>query len=319
MELINPFILYIGIPLVIILSIIKFKNKTTFKDGKKIANTKYVKSMPYYQKMLKKYKILSNSIKGINVLCIIISLFLLARPSIVDTSSSPIYNRDIFLCMDASGSMMEVNEKLVDNLKEMVKNLKGERFGITIFNTSSVVVVPLTDDYEYVLGKLDELQEIFHNCNRASTDYSAGIYYSKQLHAGTLLDNETRGSSLIGDGLASCVYNFNNLEEDRTRIIIFSTDNDLAGTPLVTLQEAAQISKENNVTVYGIVPDEIKINIYGATKKVGQAEKTELKNAIETTGGTLYEENSSTTVSSIVNNIEKQSKSLIEGNKEVKK
>ena len=32
----------------------------------------------------------------------------------------------------------------------------GERLGLTIFSGAAVAVIPLTDDYEHVLAKLDE-------------------------------------------------------------------------------------------------------------------------------------------------------------------
>ena len=119
----------------------------------------------------------------------------------------------------------------------------------------------------------------------------------------------TKGSSLIGDGLASCAYSFSNLEEDkfRTRIIIFSTDNALEGTPLVDIQTAADICKEQNITVFAIAP-----------KLISTSNEETLKMAVEKTGGNFYMEGSGTT-SSIINNIEQKSKSLIEGQKETKK
>ena len=36
--------------------------------------------------------------------------------------------------MDVSASVNELNEEIVKSLKEVVQGLKGERFGITIFN-----------------------------------------------------------------------------------------------------------------------------------------------------------------------------------------
>lgn len=51
--------------------------------------------------------------------------------------------------------------ELVQSLKDVVSNLDGDRFGITIYNTSSVLYVPMTDDYEFVLDRLDKLKEYF--------------------------------------------------------------------------------------------------------------------------------------------------------------
>lgn len=313
MELIYPFVLYIGLPILVILGLIRFKRKEdVYKKGTKIANTKYAENIPYYKEIMKKYKVIVTTLKGTCVISIIMSLIMISRPAKVESSKSSKYNRDIFLCMDTSTSVDELNLKLVDNFRDTIKNLKGERIGITIFNTSSVVLVPLTDDYNYVLNTLDELEKaIKYSMNPGSvTNLDEATYLNTYIRSGTIVGNEIRGSSLIGDGLASCVYNFPNLKEDkdRTRIIIFSTDNDLAGTPIVTLKEASDICKNEKVTVFGIAPtlgDESK--------------KAKMKEAVENTGGTFFDEASGSTVKEIVNNIEKKGKSLLEVNEETRK
>ena len=183
----------------------------------------------------------------------IVSILLMARPYKKVVAQKESYNRDIILCLDISTSVDDLNLELVKNLKETVNHLKGERFGIVIFNSSAVLLSPLTEDYEYIIDVLDQLESCLEGHNLGNSKLSDNwLYQSSYLMDGTLVGNEERGSSLIGDGLASTVYNFPNLEEKRSRSIIFSTDNDLEGTPLVTLSQAADICKENNVTVYGI-------------------------------------------------------------------
>lgn len=310
MELEYPWVLYIGIPIIIILLFIKLKKGSKYKDGKKVANTKYIKEIPYYKKVLKKHKFFSYCIKFVCIVCIILSLVLLSRPIIIDTYDEPKYSRDIFLCMDVSTSVDELNKEVIDNYKSIIKSLKNERFGIVIFNTSPVLLVPLTDDYEYILEVLDNLSRAFEarsNINSSGDDY---FYLMRYIGSGTIVGNEDKGSSLIGDGLASCVYNFSELDEDKekARIIILSTDNDLQGTPTVTLEEAAKISKNNNITVFGIAPE-----------KIYEDDKAEFKEAVEITGGEFYTETSSGTVSSIVNSIDQKAKSLVKGQKQSRK
>lgn len=177
----------------------------------------------------------------------------MARPYKKVVVQKESYNRDIILCLDISTSVDDLNLELVKNLKEMVNHLKGERFEIVIFNSFAVLLSPLTGDYEYIIDVLDQLESCLEGHNLGNSKLSDNwLYQSSYLMDGTLVGNEERRSSLIGDGLASTVYNFPNLEEKRSRSIIFSTDNDLEGTPLVTLSQAAEICKENNVTVYGI-------------------------------------------------------------------
>ena len=194
-----------------------------------------------------------------------------------------------------------IKHETFKDLKKTVKSLEGERFGISIFNTTSVLVSPLTDDYEYINTVLDEIERSIKLNNNSSYNIDDDYYYiSNYVYSGTIEGNEIRGSSLIGDGLASCVFSFPNLEEDRTRLIIFSTDNELQGTPTLSLENAAKISKNKNIKVYGI----------GTTKMYDKLE-LEMKNAVELTGGKYYKESDST-VNKIVSNIEKTSKSLID-------
>lgn len=272
MELTYKYVFYIGIVVVVFLLFsifFKVKKKNKYKDGVKIANTKYAKSIPYYKEILLKYKVLSISILSVCLVCIGISFILLSRPAKVDTNETKSYSRDIFLCMDVSTSVDELNLQIIDNLKDIVKDLKGERVGINIFNTSSVQIVPLTDDYDYVLEVLDELEK---SIKAADDILNSSNYDYEYRFSGTLVGNETRGSSLIGDGLASSVLCFPNLEEDkeRTRIIIFSTDNDLRGQEIIPLKQAAALAKKKNVKVFGICP-----------KEALDKDKTEMKSAIE--------------------------------------
>ena len=300
MEMRYPYVILIGLIIIVIAIILKTK-KTSYKDGTRIANTSFIKELPYFKKRVRNYKFILLCSKLLCLIALFISCILLARPYNVEITTDEEYNRDIFLCMDVSASVNDLNYELVDNLIDTVSSLKGERFGISIFNTSSVLLVPLTDDYNYVIDSLNKIKKSIEYSNDYSLnsldkdDYLSTVYY---INSGTVEGSDKKGSSLIGDGLASCVYSFSNLEEkNRTRIIIFSTDNDLAGTPLLTLEEAAQISKKEKVIVYGLGPQYVtKIDDY--------------KKAINITNGKYYDSTSSS-VKNIVNDIEKTSKSLI--------
>ena len=300
MEMRYPYIILIGLILIALTIFIK-KKKNIYKEGTRIANTSFVKELPYFKKKIKFYKFILLTSKILCIVAMFLSCLLLARPYNVKITTDEEYNRDIFLCMDVSASVDELNYELVDNLIDTVSSLKGERFGISIFNTSSVLLVPLTDDYNYVTDSLKKIKKSIEYSNDRdisfleTEDYFSTINY---INSGTLEGSEQKGSSLIGDGLASCVYSFSDLDEtNRTRIIIFSTDNALAGTPLLTLEEAAQISKKENVIVYGLEPDII-------------TKKTDFENAIKITNGKYYDAKTSS-VKSIVKDIEKTSKSLI--------
>ena len=302
MDLVFPAALYIGVPLALVLLFIKRKKKTKYKDGAKVANAAFVEETEYYKKLLKRYRVFRGFALGSLWLSMIACLFLLARPAKIQTIHPKLHNRDIFMCIDVSNSVDELNLEICRELKNVVKELDGERFGITIFNGQAALLVPLTNDYAYVLKSLDKLEMSFrHSLGEIPEELSyvdgeqITDYYK---HMGTLSDY---GSSFIGDGLASCLYNFPDLKEndERSRLIIFTTDNELNGTPFVTLEEAAALCKKNDVRVFGVTPEDI-------------IEEAEFKRAMENTGGGYYEVTSSKVFDKLLEDIRLTDTSVME-------
>lgn len=296
-----PIIIFVIIGMIIACVFFFKKKQATYKTGTKIANTSYIKENPYYKEKLKRYQLLSNLLKGTCLLSIVLSSVLLSRVSKVDSVNNDQYKRDIFLCMDVSSSVDELNHEVVDKIKEIVNSLKDERFGISIFNTTSVTLAPLTNDHEYILEVLDKIKASYEAQDKM--DFNDEDYFEVRNYIinGTLVGSDKRGGSLIGDGLATCVYNFPNLDEDkeRTRIVILTTDNELYGTPIVTLDEAATIAKQKNVKLFGI-----------STEVIKDKDLKDFENAAKKTGGKLFRQDKKA-VSEIIKSIEKESKSLI--------
>lgn len=298
MELKYQFVLVIGLLVVAVLLFLSFVKKANFTEGKKIAGMYGLENSAYFKRKQLIYKILKVLISFSYIATVAISFLLLAYPYTTSLEKEDQYKRDIILSMDISSSVDDLNMKLVDELKDTVNELKGERFGIVIFNSTAVMICPLTDDYEYVISVLDEIHNSLEMTNNTEDDdWLVAMEYRM---AGTL--GGENGSSLIGDGLASSVYDFPEISEKRSRIIIFSTDNDVQGTPIYTLQEAANVCKKNEVTVYGIGTAEMYPN---------NAE--DMRIACEATGGKMYRQGESGNVESIVANINKEAKSLVKG------
>lgn len=201
MELINPWILYIGIVVLIVLSLFSIRRKSAYREGKKVANTDLIEQTELYKKLKSQYKIFSILALVSLVLAIACGFIFLSRLAKVEQVNTELRNRDIFLCMDISSSVDKLNVEMCAKLKEVVKELDGERFGITIFNASSVLLVPLTNDYEYVLETLDTLEASFEQSitleenpdYQWSDDFDYELFYYK--YEGTL---SGEGSSLIG-------------------------------------------------------------------------------------------------------------------------
>ncbi len=200
-----------------------------------------------------------------------------ARPITTDVADTDRVNRDIVLCLDVSGSMTAADAQIVERFLELVEQFHGERIALVVWDSSAAQVFPLNDDYDYVEEQLASIaDETSTDIGDVGDVFGGDPDGSPPLWAGTDLGN---GSSLIGDGLASCVLRFDHPELDRSRTIILATDNQLAGIPIVTLEEAASFSIERDVRVYGIEPG----GAFGSG-----AEIDDLRTQLQRTGGEVF-------------------------------
>ena len=301
-------VLYAGLAIALFMLVfvfVKYKKTKEYAGGKKIAGLICQEDEAYFRKRKILYKTGLTATLICCILVVVSAFMLMAKPYTSRRMQDEKYCRDIILCIDISTSVDYLNENLLDKLKKTVDELQGERFGIVIFNTSPVLLTPLTDDYEYVKDQLDLIAQCLKSRNEVNLDdaFSSGydwIYYQAYISSGTLIGNEQRGSSLIGDGLAAAAIDFSDADKERTKVVIFSTDNDIQGTPVATLDEAANICVSNNVTVYGV-----------GTKEMTPENKKSMKNAVEKTGGKFYLEEESGSFGEIVSSIEKLSKNLV--------
>lgn len=308
MELKYKFALYGSIIFAIVFLalyfIIRKKNKK-YSGGEKIYGMALLKDNEYLKRRKILYKIMS-IIAFVALLGSIISGgALAARPYDQETRKENQYSRDIMLCLDVSTSVDYLNQKLIDELIDVVRSLKGERFGIVMFNTSPVLISPLTDDYEFIIEQLEDIKKSlevrlkYYEYGIIDDDY---FYWDQYISGGTLVGNEERGSSLVGDGLASTVYHFSDLDKDRTRIAILTTDNDVYGEEIFDLPDACQLCKDNKIVVYGV-----------GTKEMLPGDMAEMKDSVEMTGGNFYLEEDAGSFEDIAKDIERQSKSKIKG------
>lgn len=176
-----------------------------------------------------------------------------ARPITTDVEDTDRVNRDIVLCLDVSGSMVAADAQIVGRFLELVEQFHGERIALVVWDSSAAQVFPLNDDYDYVEEKLASVQdEVSTDIGDVGDVFGGDPDGDPPLSAGTDLG---AGSSLIGDGLASCVLRFDNPTLERSRTIILATDNSLAGEPIVTLEEATSFAIEREIRVYAIMPD----------------------------------------------------------------
>lgn len=303
MEIKAPWIIIVSIIAFALVMFLALSRKGSKKNKKKVANTSIIKKSNIYKDIIKKYRMGLYGIYAVIFICVLTSSIMTSRVVKTRTEDNAVYNRDIILCMDISTSVNDLNKELVETYKEVVKSLNGERFGISIFNTSSYTLVPLTEDYDYITENLNTLSEALNN-NTTDHHGEEYLYYNRYLLYGTLVGNNTRGSSLVGDGLASCIFDFPDLDEERSRIIVFSTDNDVQGKEYINVTDAAKLAKKKGIVVYSVAPKETAIN-FGTT----------LKEATESTGGSYFVQGKGSTINEIVSGIESQEKSILEGGK----
>ena len=164
-----------------------------------------------------------------------------ARPVDVTIDRPEARNRDVVLCLDISGSMAAYDAELVRTFMTLVTQFEGERIGLVIFNSSAATVFPLTDDYDFIRDELDIALRAL--AGDPEVDY---------FFAGTF---NGLGTSLIGDGLTSCVSSFDR-RHPTSPLGVFATDNELAGRPIIELDEAIELAKLRSVRVYGLNPEE---------------------------------------------------------------
>ncbi|MER7797258.1 VWA domain-containing protein [Microbacterium sp. NPDC096154] len=213
-----------------------------------------------------------------------------ARPLAAETIRPVDTSRDIMLCLDVSGSMSEVDIEVLDVFGELLEGFEGERIGLTIFNSSPVQVFPLTDDYDFVREHLRSIREAFD-------DYESDV---PEHWVGTL---NGAGSSLIGDGLAACTMRFDHRDDERSRSIILATDNEQMGAGIVTIEQASGYARDAGVRVFALNPVEGKDDAISA----------QLTQAAELTGGEAFALRGDTTVADIIDEVQEQEATALEG------
>ena len=302
MEIKYPIIIIISCILVLGTFLIKKRKEEKYSKGTKKANLSFLNNSSYFKKKKRVYQLVSISLKVICILLIVATSVLTSRVIKVTVTEDTLYNRDIMLCMDVSASVNTLNKDIVNSLKETVEKLSKERFGISVFNITSITLSPLTSDYNYISNVLSMITKSIES------GYKDGVYVANYLTQGTayMEDYDIRqGSSFIGEGLVTCAKHFDKNDDERTKVVILTTDNEVQGKPLITLQEAGDYCKRNNIIVYGI-----------GTKGIDSELRQDFKTAVEKTGG-KYFDISMSSAGEIIREINSLQKTAIDSGKKV--
>jgi hypothetical protein len=236
-------------------------------DAVLLARTSRVRRLPRYQQRLRRQRRTGVLVTLGSLLLVAGSAVVLARPDVVEADRPDARSRDLMLCLDASPSMDRDNLAVVRAVRRVVEGLEGDRVGLVIWSGAAVVVFPLTDDYAFVDEQLDRAETAFSG---DSDRFFAGIHLNDQ------------GTSLIGDGLVSCVGRFDRSASQRTRAVLLASDNEPFGDTLFTLPEAAARAERRDVLLYALAGSAL------ADPKHQDALE-ELTEAARSTGGTLVQ------------------------------
>ena len=118
---------------------------------------------------------------------------------------------------------------------------------------------------------------------------------------------EGEGSSLIGDGLASCILRFDKLGTKRSRSIILATDNYANGAQIVDLWEAGALAKKNDIRIYGLNPNDYSVGTYK------DKNSTQFREVVLGTEGDYYKFDDPNAISGIIDKVSKQEAARFKG------
>lgn len=270
------------------------------RSGKKgwVANTGYLRGLPKYQALVRR----TRASLAMAFIC-----FLIAVIATSVSAGAPVdryvkhdksASRDIVLCLDSSGSMLPYDSKIGEAFRQIISHFEGERISLQLWDAYSMTMFPLTDDYDMAT---DVLQEMSDTIDTGFTRIGTRVSVTQELidYLTPVLDENQEVSSIVGDGLASCVMGFDHNDKQRSRTILLATDNEVYGDGIYDLSEAIEFAKSQGVTVTALYP--------GSDISLSR-EAIELRDEVRKTGGDFYDASSPSAVDSVVRQIEAEQK-----------
>lgn len=164
-------------------------------------------------------------------------------------------SRDIVLCLDASGSMLPYDGQILRSFQEMVESFEGERLALQLWSAQTITRFPLTDDYELVSSVLGEAAGVIDRGYLGPEgEYVLVTPELSSYLEGIDAPDGQEIASLVGDGLATCVMGFDNMDSERSRTILLATDNEVMGEQIYTLGEAVETATKADIDIIALYP-----------------------------------------------------------------
>ena len=240
-------------------------------------------------------------------LALLMALSLAARPARVDRTLERGHNRDIVLCLDVSGSTLPYDRQVIASYLDLVRNFRGERMALSIFNSTSRTVFPLTDDYDMITAELSKARRILDGVqSQDRIDAMSGRQYQDISDWLEGTQNRRDTTSLIGDGLVGCAALLPQFapkdQSGSTRInqrsssLVLATDNVVSGKPTYTLGEALKLAAAAGIAVDGL---------YSGPEQGTEDESTkQMQQLIEAHGGVFLRRQDGNSINALVRQIE---------------
>ena len=187
--------------LVVVWTSVQRRRRRPGSNDAAIANVHRADASPVFRRLRRRYHLLLGGEVAALSIVGLAAVGLTMRPVTDRQLERDVRNRDVMLCLDVSTSMNELDAIVLREFVKLAAGLRGERIGLTIFNGSAITVFPLTDDAEFIESTLEEAAQAISGRKRTFVE-------------GT---EEGTGTSLIGDGLASCAMRFDSDERGRSQ------------------------------------------------------------------------------------------------------
>lgn len=274
-----------------------------------LANTEDLRGLPSYQRQLYWNRAGAGALVALLTVFSISVAVVAGAPVERRVDHPKLASRDIVLCLDASGSMLPYDGQILRQFDQMVEKFQGERLSLHMWSAQTIVKFPLTDDYELISEVLNQAARVIDEgyfgpdgdyvlVSAELADYLSGV----DAPDGVMI------SSLVGDGLATCVLGFDHQDSERSRTVILATDNEVMGEQIYSLSEAAQFANDQDIDIIALNPGD------GGPLT---AEAEQLKYVVESNGGVFYNANDPGAIAEIIQGIEAQQAIDLEGTSKV--
>ena len=257
--------------------------------------------------LLHQWRLLNRAAAALMAAALLLTFALIARPATVDQGEERASSRDVVLCLDVSGSTLPYDREVIDTYRDLVSHFQGERIGMSIFNSTSRTVFPLTDDYELVSHQLELASKALSGVqSQDDIDKMSDEDYQRISEWLEGTQNRKDATSLIGDGVVSCAAMLpgftygsastaGSAERSRAASIVLATDNVVSGTPVYTLNQALNLTSKANITVDGLFS--------GPEASEQESTTTDMRKLIEAHHGTFLTQSNGTSVNELVRDI----------------